>query len=405
MAHRSGLAVYLVGGPVRDMILGVPLLDLDFSVEGDAIAFAREVSERLGGETTAHARFGTATVSLSSSRNVQPASRIDFATARCESYLIPGQLPDVRPASIGEDLGRRDFSINAMALRVDSNSEELLDPHGGVRDLVSGLIRVLHPQSFVDDPTRMMRAVRYERRFGFGIERETLELLSRAVLAGAMESVSGARWQAELERLFREDNPVAPLRRMAELGLLRGLHPALGKLQSDAPELLRLESLRRHGRKLSVEECLAALFSRLESGEAEQVVGRLRFPGQWPSVGRDTIGLRESEIDIIAAANSPSQLVRLLAKREPNAVAAWAALTANEAVAKCLKRYLDEWRWVKPELSGEELLEMGAVRGPMVGEILAKLRDASLDGTVNSVECEQRLARELLAIHGATITS
>ncbi len=408
-ARRSGVAVYLVGGPVRDMLLSEPVLDLDFSVEGDAIAFAREVSIRLDGDVTAHSRFGTATISISPPSIPHPggeplAGRVDFATARTESYRTPGQLPDVQPAGIAEDLARRDFSINAMALPVALESGTLLDLHGGVHDLEAGVIRVLHPHSFFDDPTRMLRAVRYEQRFGFRLEGETHRLLSKAVSAGVMDSVSGARWQAELERVFREENPVAPLRRSAELGLLRGLHPALGKLTLDSPEFCRLDCKRQRGERLTDAECLAGLLCRLDSVEAELVIDRLHFPRRWTTIARDTIGLREAEEHIRAEAGSPSRMIRLLAGWSPDAVNAWTTLTSDEVVAETLERYLHEWRVVKPELSGEDLLEMGTAPGPMVGELLAKLRDARLDGSVKSIECERSLALELLATNGVEAT-
>ena len=409
VAGESGLAVYLVGGPVRDALLGWPLLDLDFAVEGDAPGLARRVAERLTGgcsrdvRVTAHARFGTATVAFDSCAEdgERDRGRIDLVTARRESYPRPGQLPCVTPGSIGDDLARRDFSINAMALPLTATGEGaeggLLDPLGGLDDLRAGIVRVLHRRSFVDDPTRLLRAVRYEQRFGFRIERATLSAMAGAVAKGCMDAVSGDRWRHELERILDEANPVAPLQRAAELGVLAGLHPSLGKHGAGLRGLVALSCDRElKGERVGPDECLAALFSPLSAVEGEGVIRRLRLSGRRAALSRDTIELRESEPQIRACAGTPSELARMLAGRELAAVSAWAALTADPLVAAALRRYAGELRLVKPELSGAALLDMGVREGPLVGEILARLRDARLDGAVNSRDEETALARALL---------
>ena len=387
LAAESGTPAYLVGGPVRDALLGARLSDLDFAVVGDAPALARRLAARLGcgSRLTAHPRFGTATVAFTADGI---DGHIDLVTARRESYPRPGQLPRVTPGSIADDLARRDFSINAMALPLTPGDGELLDPQEGLADLEAGVVRILHPRSFADDPTRLLRAVRYEQRFGFRIDPATRAAMAVAVSDGYMDAVSGDRWRRELERILDEANPSAPMRRAAELGLLAGLHPALGRGHP--------------GRyadpgQPTPDECLAALFAPLSTGEAEQVIGRLRLSGRWAALARDTIELRDGEPQIRAVAGRPSALARLLAGREPGAVAAWAGLTADPAVAAALRRYLDELRFVRPELDGAALLAMGAPQGPAVGEILSRLRDARLDGAVTGADGELALARSLLA--------
>ena len=380
LGRETGKPVYLVGGPVRDALLGAGALDLDFAVEGDATGLARLLAERLGWSVIAHARFGTATVSTED-------IRIDLVTARRESYRRPGALPEVTPGSIGDDLSRRDFSINAMALPLSPPDAGVLDPLGGLNDLKMGVVRTLHPLSFVDDPTRMMRAVRYEQRFGFTMERETRDAVSSAVSAGYMDAVSGDRWRHELERMLDEASPVAPLLRAVELGLLAGLHPALA---DDS-------GLRRATKSAEPDECLVALFNPLSLLDTEDVIQRLRLSGRRAALARDTIGLKESEPQIRAAAGRPSELARILEGREPAAISAWAELTSDEVVANALRLYFAELQFVKPKLSGATLLDMGATEGPLVGEILARLRDARLDGAVNSENEEIALARALLA--------
>ena len=393
-ATDAGLSAYLVGGPVRDALLGVAALDLDFSVEGDAIALARQVSERLGGQVTAHQRFGTATV-------VAAAGRLDLVTARRESYLRPGDLPRVTPGSIADDLARRDFSINALALPLCSSYPEILDFHGGLEDLSAGVVRTLHRDSFTDDPTRMMRAVRYERRFGFVIHPDALAQMADCLRAGHMAAASGDRWRHEIERILEEDNPGAPLARASELGLLAGIHPSLavGKMKGLDGLGKRAASI---GQPLQPEEWqpedwLAAMFSQLTAGEGESVVERLRLSGHWAALARDTITIRDMEPTLLTAAGRPSRLVALLSSLELSAVSAWAKLTDDASVAALLRRYVEEFRFVRPVLSGYALLNLGARQGPEVGTILARLLEARLDGEVASQEQEIALAMEMLA--------
>ena len=384
LAVESGLSVYLVGGPVRDAMLGAPVLDLDFSVEGDAIQFARSFSAAVGGVMTTHARFGTATV-------VARQVRIDLVTARSEAYSRPGQLPDVVRGSIDEDLARRDFSVNALALPLTAQDSEPVDLHGATKDLESRSIRVLHDQSFIDDPTRLLRAVRYEQRFGFQIEELTLASMNSAVAAGCMGTVSADRWRHELERIFGEQHPGPPLMRAAELGLMAGLHPAL----ANAEGLRKLLSAPQE--ELGAEDWLAALFAPLTAREAESLIERLRLTGRMAEVARDTIVAKDMQTSILQEGTRPSALFRVLAPLEPAAVSAWAKLTDDPSVAVRLRRYLEEMRFVRPTLSGDALLAMGVPQGPRVGEILSSLRDAHLDGDLSSDDEELALVSTLLA--------
>jgi tRNA nucleotidyltransferase (CCA-adding enzyme) len=222
VARRRGVGLYLVGGPVRDLLLQRPVGDLDLTVEGDAPALARELARVLGARVQVHAAFRTATLTL------PDGERLDLATARTETYPRPGALPVVRPADIGGDLLRRDFTINALALKLAPDFEpRLLDPTGGRRDLQDGVIRFLHDRSPVDDPTRAFRAVRYAHRFGFRIPRETRDAIRAAIERGCFEAVSGDRLRRELQKILSERDRPGALRRLRELGLHRVLHPSL----------------------------------------------------------------------------------------------------------------------------------------------------------------------------------
>ena len=258
LADEAGLRGYLVGGPVRDALLGEPVADLDFSIEGDAVEFGQELAGRLGGTCTTHHRFGTATV-------LAGDERVDLVTARQERYPAPGRLPEVTASAISEDLDRRDFSINAMALPLVEH-EELIDPHGGIEDLRKKTVRILHRRSFVDDPTRMLRAVRYEQRFGFRIDDASLGCMKSALTEGHANAVSGDRWRHEIERTLEESDPGASLLRAWELGILAGIHPALEK----GDGLRTLSSW--DGSAPAAVEWLASMFAPLTTIEAEDVV-------------------------------------------------------------------------------------------------------------------------------------
>ena len=346
----------------------------------------------LGGRFTGHPRFGTATVAA-------PDGRIDLVTARRETYARPGNLPCVARGTIADDLDRRDFSINSMAVALWPSGGGVLDRHGGLDDLESGVVRSLHRRSFVDDPTRMMRAVRYEQRFGFCIEQATLADMEACAAAGYMDSVSGERWRHELERVLDENNPGPPLLRSAELGLLAGIHPSLGRAGVKYGGLRRLAALSAESRtsvNSQSDDWLAALFSPLSRLEAESCIQRLRLSGRRAAVARDTIAVREMEPAIKAASRQPSELTRVLSGLDPAAVLGWAKLVDDPSVAVALQRYAEELRHVRPHLSGEALLDMGVPQGPLVGEFLAKLKDARLDGEVATEEDEIALARQLL---------
>jgi len=218
-ASELGQELYLVGGVVRDLFLGRANFDFDLVVEGDAIKLARRLAIDSQAKLKTHPRFGTAKLKY-------PGFSLDLATARSETYSKPGALPTVKPSKLKDDLIRRDFSINAMALRLNPQRfGELIDLHHSKNDLDNRLIRILHPNSFIDDATRILRGIRYEQRLGFRLEAETEKLLCRD--AAMLDTISGDRIRHELELILKEDEPEPALRRAGELGVLRQLHPSL----------------------------------------------------------------------------------------------------------------------------------------------------------------------------------
>lgn len=352
--------VYLVGGAVRDLLLGRGRADVDLVVEGDAAALAA----RLGAETTEHERFGTAKVWLDD-------HEVDVASARRETYSRPGALPVVVPAdSIEQDLGRRDFTINAMALPLQG-AGELIDPHRGRADLEAGLLRFLHAGSFVDDPTRALRAARYAARFGFAIEPETERLL-RATDLG---TISADRRRAELLRLASEATAPRGFELLAEWGLIEP-RPGGVELAGRVGDLIGTNRWRGHvPRGPSV---LAAVLTdpavSLGCGESADA----------------TDPMSQAEALAVADPGRPSKAVELAESADPIVL-----VLARVLGAKWLDRYIEDWQHVVLEIDGSDLLAAGIPQGPALGRGLSAARAAKLDGEIAGRE--QELAAALAA--------
>jgi tRNA nucleotidyltransferase (CCA-adding enzyme) len=359
-------------------------LDLDLVLEGDAIALARKLAEIRGGEVVAHPRFGTA-------KFRQQRISLDLATARSENYPRPGALPVVSPGTIGEDLLRRDFSINALAVHLDPiHFGALLDPYGGRDDLERGLIRVLHEKSFSDDPTRILRALRYEQRLGFHLEQNTEQLMRRD--AAVMDEVSGERLWHELELILKEECPEKVLSWADELGVLQKLHPSL---RGDGWVRNRFERARKAA-KPSPALYLALLSYRLSEEENEDLLARLRIRGEIAKVMRQAIKLRQVASDLTTPRLAPSAIYHLVQRYSPESISATALASDSRLVRQRLKLYLTELRHVRPVLSGDDLQAMGISPGKKLGQVLRALLDAKLDGKVQTREQEEDLARRLL---------
>jgi tRNA nucleotidyltransferase (CCA-adding enzyme) len=387
IAEAKHLPVYLVGGFVRDLLLSLTPDDFDFVVEGDAPALARAAARELGGEATVHAPFGTATWSG------PEGLAIDFATARTETYPQPAALPVVTPgASIAADLRRRDFTINAMALRVDGEHfGELLDPHGGQSDLAARVVHVLHPGSFVDDPTRLFRAVRYEQRLDFCIAPETLALIPDAW--GALAALTGDRVRREFELIFREPRAAAMLARLDELEILRRVHPALQWGEREAARAAIIPRLPVAEWRLAAPPeldalCFALLLGAASPVEATSALARLNTNSAVTRAVVEAIHLR-------IAWTRPSEAAVIL--DELSELGIVAAYVLHEGARPALDDYLARWRFVHAGTTGDDLIARGLTPGPQFKRLLWELRAARLDGGVSDAAGEQALIRQLLA--------
>lgn len=382
ISSRLGYRIYLVGGVVRDLFLHRPNLDLDLVVEGDAIRLAEELVKTRDGHLVTHSRFNTARIEWEK-------WRIDIACARSEDYPEPGALPEIKPCNIHSDLIRRDFSINAMAISLNpTNYGELIDLYHGQEDLKHGIIRVLHDNSFRDDPTRIWRAVRYEQRLNFQIEQHTLDLIKRDI--DYLKTVTGDRIRHELELCLTEDRPERILARADQLGLLARLSPPLKADEWVIRKISRTRNLVQPYSP-SKELYLAFLVYRLSFEELALLISYLKFPRATSRELQETLQLRDQLHLIDRSPIAPSQIYRCLHPYHQIAILANLLASDSARIKENIELYLNRLRYVHPLTSGEDLKKMDIASGPLIKEILEMLREARLDGKVSTRDDEMRL--------------
>lgn len=385
-AEKRQQRLYVVGGVVRDLLLGRGNTDLDLVVEGDAIKLAQAIAASKKAKITVHPRFGTA--------NLKWANRsVDFIMARAETYTRHGALPTVRPGAIRDDLSRRDFTVNAMAIELNPRHYgELIDPFGGRQDLDKKLIHILHKKSFSDDATRIWRAIRYEQRLDFKIESETLRLLKWNIKM--LETVSGDRIRHELEHVLREETPEKQLTRAAELGVLTTLHPAL-KADDWLSETFAAAREKNLSDPTQSQLYLALLCYRLNEKELEQLIKYLRLPKTAAQVLQDTLAIKGKTKELASPGLAPSVVYHVLHGYNALAYTANTIGAGSETAAEHIELYLNVLRYVNPALSGKDLEKLGVPRGPGIKEILQKLREARLDGKISTRGEEEDMVRGL----------
>lgn len=420
LANQQGDTLYLVGGFVRDLLLTMsangsaakekvsPRFDLDLVVEGDAVALTRALAKRYGGRVHSHSRFGTAKwlleapVRFNPDTALQPVelTSLDFVTARTEFYRHPSALPEVEQSSIRQDLHRRDFTINTLALRLTPDHfGELLDFYSGQDDLEARLIRVLHSLSFVEDPTRMLRAARLLARLEFKLETRTAELLNNAL--DLLARVSGERVTNELELIFRERHPALALRQLDNLGILAAIHPGLmvDDLLLEAIQRLRTGLTGTPWAEVVPEfgHYIGLMAFWLAGDELNALIERLNLRTAQRSTLQQVYRLQRQAPEI-AAADRPSTLCHLLDSTNRDArLIAWLALD-NEQARQQLVHFEADLKDITPLIDGNVLKrEFNLLPGPIFKTILEALRDARVDGQVVSLEDERTLVEEMLA--------
>jgi tRNA nucleotidyltransferase (CCA-adding enzyme) len=378
---------YLVGGSVRDLLLELlPANHLDLAIEGDARSVARALADRLSGAAREFERFGTAVVEVE-------GFEYDMASTRRETYDEPGALPRVEEAPLVEDLRRRDFAVNAMAIALKGDDlGHLYDPHGGLPDLDARLLRVLHDQSFKDDPTRLLRGVRFEARLGFRFDPDTEVLAREAVGAEALATVSADRTGRELVKILEETEAASAVARMKELEITSALHPALdpdpeevasaalGAVTIGANRVTAELAAMVVGDPQELDLWVAAL--PLEARDRDAVARAARV------APRLCTALRERE-------HTPSELRALLGSEPPEALALALALGAP---AEPVLRWATQLSGVGLEIGGDDLLDAGVPEGPAIGraleETLRRKLDGLVDGRDEELETALTVARE-----------
>ncbi len=398
-ADTQGVPVFAVGGCVRDLLLGTENLDLDFVVEGDGIAFAEHFARLNGCRVRCHRAFGTAVV-------IYPDGfKLDIASARMEYYLRPGALPDVEHASVKMDLSRRDFTINTLAISLNHDTYgEILDYYGGQRDIDEKAIRVLHNLSFVEDPTRVFRAVRFEQRLGFHVGKQTEHLLHSAVRLGLLENLSGERIFNELYLILNERNPLPAILRLARLDVLRFLHPDLTKKVDythyfeEAKRAMDWYDLLYTGQPCERWLCYFLVVSTvLDRQGIDALCTRLNLMPRYLDV------LKKERSEGLA-------ILRRLERRKPgmqppkaSTLYRWfrplstevllfmMARTKSEPTRQWVSRYIAHLRDVRPMLDGQDLAKLGFPPGPIYRKVLDELLAARLDERVSSAQDERTL--------------
>jgi tRNA nucleotidyltransferase (CCA-adding enzyme) len=416
-AHAQHMAVFIVGGFVRDLLLDRPSLDFDVVVEGDAIALGGSLAHHFGGHVVTHNRFGTAKwhiletrqqiaiqLGLGDQANIAdlPES-LDLISARSEFYEHPTALPTVERSSIKQDLHRRDFTINTLALRLDGRHYgELHDYWGGLSDLRQGLVRVLHSLSFVDDPTRLLRAVRFEQRFSFRIEPRTLDLMKEAL--SLLKQVSGERLHHELDLIFEEESASAILSRLNELGILSAIDVdltwdksrQLGPPVRNPAEADPGWAIPPRISGIAIQRVLSYLvwLSCLPEKVVGRISSRLKLAGYLDKLLQQASHLRQMLPHL--AGIQASQVVEILDEVPLVAIYAVFLQTPNEELHQKLYLYATQWRHIETNINGNTLRSIGLQPSPAFRTILKTLRSAWLDGSINNPAEEEAMLQSIL---------
>lgn len=372
-ADRPG--TYLVGGAVRDLMLGFAQFDYDVMVEGDPAELAELLAQRLGGTVTTHERFLTAIF-----RSDDGSLSVDIARARTETYSQPGALPEVAPSDIEHDLVRRDFSVNAMALAIwQERLGELFEFPDASADLMARMLRVTHDGSFIDDPTRLLRLLRYGARLGFTAEPHTEDLARQAVDAGAPATVSGGRIRDELLDLLAERSAVVAVESMYALGLDRALHERF-----DADEYVVARALNEPADGVRQELLLLALCSRaMDAPTLGEWLAHLKINRRDSAIVEQAVLRGPDLLAGLAAAASPSAVDAILRPLNSETIVFALALPGGDRdAAESARNWLRERSEGKLEISGADLRDAGVGEGPAIGRALAETLAATLDGAI-----------------------
>ena len=407
MAGEEGYRAFVVGGAVRDLILGAGNFDIDIVVEGNAVKFAKNFADFVKGSLVTHKKFGTATVMMAWGRTKKERLRVDFATSRKEKYSYPGALPYVESSGLRDDLYRRDFTINAMAVALNSgNFGELIDLFGGMEHLQQGTVSVLHEGSFTDDPTRIFRAVRFEQRLGFKIDAFTERLIKKAIKSQMFSAAGNIRIREELILMLSEEDPLPAVTRMHQLDELRFIHPGI-KMGPGTGLLFKSvdKAWQWHERHKTVEEdpkkwlmYLMALFEGLSGDDNRAVCAKFAFSradsARLILYKEDAGGALEilSQKKTVA----PSAVYGRLRGLPYEVILMLYAKAGTKKAEERLEDFILKHGRMKTETNGNDLRRMGFKSGPRIGAVLDEILFARIDGKLKTRQDELSFARSLL---------
>ncbi|RJP29795.1 MAG: CCA tRNA nucleotidyltransferase [Candidatus Omnitrophota bacterium] len=403
IAASRGISIYLVGGFVRDLLLGRINLDLDIVAERDGISLAEEFAARLKAKAVFHKRFGTATI-------IVPGSgfKVDITTARSESYPYPASLPVVRRGNLKEDLFRRDFTINSMAICISQGEfGKLIDYYGGQKDLRDKKVRVLHKVSFIDDPTRILRAIRFEQRFGFSIEPETRILLRDAVKLKMLEATQPQRLRDEIILMLKEENCLKQLRRMDKLVGFRSIHNKLELKKKDYQLISSMQKEVSWYNKLYPDRRILdswliyfmAVVDPLNLKQAKEVTDRMVLKkGEDKRIFSYKSLFVKVERALSKDRISPLMIFRLLEPLSYETIIAFRAKTANAKVKSKIRDFFDIYNGMRLYVSGHDLHKLGLSPSPLYQKIFSRVLAAKINGKIRTREQELGLIRKYLRL-------
>ncbi|MDH5789103.1 MAG: CBS domain-containing protein [Nitrospinota bacterium] len=398
VADRQGVSAYVVGGFVRDLLLRIDNYDMDIVIEDDGIHFAKVLGKELNAKVVSHPKFRTSVVCL------PDGSKVDVATARTEYYKHPAALPTVEMSSIKSDLFRRDFTFNSLALKLNGkNAFSLLDHFNGQRDLKDKVVRVLHNLSFIEDPSRAFRAIRFEQRLEFRIGKQTESFIKHAVKKKFIEKMSGARLYNELVLILKEPNPLSCLRRMKELDLLQFIHPKVLKNKKDVEVIERVQEVFTLSRIVHlVQECdegyvyLLAMLYPLDGREIARAGTRLHLSQKQRRKIKVDFDHCKSRLKTFKKKTKlePSEIYNLLSDLSSEALLLLMAVSGSERINKYILLFFTEYHdSARLSLTGDDLIDMGIQPGPIFKTVFKTLRDARVNGLVHSREEEVTLVQ------------
>jgi len=385
---------FVIGGSVRDILLSKPSLDIDIVVEGDGLTYSKAIRDEIKGELKTYGAFGTATI------NSKDGVRIDIASARREEYGSPAMLPEVSVGNLKDDMFRRDFTINSMAISLNRKSfGELIDLFSGAKDLSRGTIRVLHDKSFEDDPTRIIRAVRFEARLGFKMDEKTEKLLKNALTSRMLERLTPERKRYEVELAFSEKRTDLVAERMRKLGIFG--HLARGLRGPDKRQIERIQSsIEKFSKTLKPRAWIVYTVAVADTLPFAQAVGFAKSISLPRKQIQKIIQVKMVKPEMTRLESShdtaPSSVYRILKGLSPEGLVYMYSLARKETAKERIEEHINNYRTQKILITGEDIKRLGITEGPIFTTILEKVLDARIDGTVGSYEDEMELARKIV---------